>query len=84
MLHFERLPRCLGVLPFVDAEDPAPLPFHPERGTRPPGDFFDFFPEEYGEEEVVWTYASEDFETFGYQRYDCGLPQDAPDGLWLT
>jgi hypothetical protein len=82
VLYFERLPRCLLALPFVDRENPPPFPHHPERGIRPPGTFTDFFGDT-DDEEVVWAYAREDFEAFGYRRHDCGLPEDAPDALWI-
>jgi len=55
---------------------------HPERGSRPPGNFFDLFPSD--EEQVVWASAFEDFEAFGYRRFDCGLPKEAPNALWIT
>ena len=76
-LYFERLPQCLAKLPFVDPNNVPPFPHHPERGIRPPGSFFDFF-RDTDEEQVVWVYAAEDFEAFGYRRFDCGLPEDAP------
>ena len=60
-----------------------PFPHHPERGIRPPGNYFDFFGDT-DDEQVVWAGAAEDFETFGYQRFDCGLPDDAPNALWIT
>jgi hypothetical protein len=82
VLYFERLPECLGELPFVDGANMPPFPHHPERGTRPRGDFFGFFPRE--EEEVVWAKDAEDFEAFGYRRFDCGLPEDAPNALWVS
>jgi len=82
VLYFERLPDCLKELPFVDPKNVPPFPHHPERGIRPPGTYFDFFKDPDGEQ-VVWAHAAEDFEAFGYRRYDCGLPEDAPDALWL-
>ena len=83
VLYFERLPECLLALPFVDANNVPPFPHHPERGIRPPGNFFDLF---HGtdEEQVVWAYAAEDFEALGYRRFDCGLPEDAPNALRIT
>lgn len=81
-LYFERLPQCLAALPFVDPDSMPPFPHHPERGIRPAGNFFDFFAGT-DEEQVVWAYAAEDFEVFGYRRFDCGLPADAPDALWM-
>lgn len=82
MLYFERLPACLTELPFVDPDDLPHFPHHPERGIRPSGDFFDFFGAT-DEEDVVWVYAAEDFEAFGYRRFDCGLPEDAPNTLQI-
>ncbi|HIJ73239.1 MAG TPA: hypothetical protein HPP83_03975, partial [Candidatus Hydrogenedentes bacterium] len=80
VLYFERLPECLLELPFVDPNNVPPFPHHPERGIRPPGNFFDFF-RDTDEEEVVWAHAAGDFEAFGYRRFDCGLPEDAPSAL---
>jgi hypothetical protein len=74
VLHFERLPECLKALPFVDPANMPPFPHRPERGVRPMGGFFDHFKQK-EDEEGVWEYAREDFETFGYQRYDSGGPQ---------
>jgi len=82
VLHLGRIPGCLGELPFVTPTNMPPFPHHPERGIRPPGDFFDFF-RDTDEEEVVWTYAKEDFEAFGYRRFDAGLPKDAPNAIWM-
>ena len=79
-LHFERLPFCLAELPFVDPHNVPPFPHHPERGTRLSGNFFDFFGDT-DEEQVLWAYAAEDFEAFGYRRFSCGLPEDAPNAL---
>lgn len=56
------------------------FPHHPERGIRPPGNFFDLF-RGTDEELVVWAYAAEDFVAFGYRRFECGLPEDAPNAL---
>ena len=72
ILHFEHLPACLKRLPFVDAANMAPFPHKEERGTRPPGTFFDLFGTE--NEPLVWAYADDDFEAFGYRRYDSGGP----------
>jgi hypothetical protein len=36
------------------------------------GNFFDHFTLE--DEKLLWEYAAEDFEPFGYRRFDCGLP----------
>jgi len=80
VLHFERLPECLAELPFVDGNHLPPFPHHPERGIRPPGDFFKFFAD-MDEELVIWAHAAEDFEAFGYRRFECGLPEDAPGTL---
>lgn len=82
VLYYERLPACLTELPFVDAGSVPPFPHHPERGIRPAGNFFDFF-RDTDEEQVVWAHAAEDFEAFGYRRFDCGLPEDAPNALWM-
>ena len=72
VLYFEWLPECLKTLPFVD-EDNIPLfPYVEEAGKRPAGNFFDLFTMD--DEQLVWAYTSEDFETFGYQRFDCGGP----------
>ncbi len=81
VLCFERLPACLTALPFVDADEVPPFPHHPERGIRPPGDFFEFF-KGTDEEQVVWACAAEDFEAFGYRRHQSGLPEGAPGALW--
>jgi hypothetical protein len=72
VLHFERLPTCLTTLPFVDRDHMPPFPKIEERGKRPAGNFFDHFTDE--DEKVVWEYAAEDFEAFGYRRFDCGGP----------
>ncbi|MHC4914800.1 MAG: hypothetical protein ACYTGB_04855 [Planctomycetota bacterium] len=80
VLYFERLPECLTELPFVGAKDVPVFPHHPERGIRPAGDFFEFF-KGTDEEQVVWAYAAEDFEAFGYRRYESGLPEGVPDAL---
>ena len=82
VLYYERLPQCLVDLPFVDPNNVPPFPHHPERGTRPPGNYFDFF-RGADDEEVIWAGAAEDFEAFGYRRFDCGLPEDAPNALRL-
>ena len=78
-LYFERLPECLGELPFVDPNDMPPLSRALEKGIRPPGSFFDHFTPE--DEQVTWAFASEDFKMLGYRRYDAGLPQDSPSLL---
>jgi hypothetical protein len=80
VLFFERLPECLAELPFVDKENIPRFPHHPERGIRPSGNFFDFF-RDTDEEQVVWAHNAEDFEAFGYRRFDPGLPEDAPNAL---
>lgn len=72
VLHFERLPGCLRELPFVDRDNIPSFPHVAERGTRPPGNFFDHFTLE--DEKLLWEYAAEDFAAFGYRRFDCGLP----------
>ena len=56
-------------------------PFHrfPEKGIRPPGDFFG----DTDEEEIVWAHAKEDFKRFGYRRFDPGLPKESPNALWI-
>ena len=71
VLHFEQLPACLKKLPFVDADNLPPFPHMPERGVRPPGNFFDYFTAE--DEQLVWEYAAEDFTAFGYRRFECRL-----------
>ncbi len=80
VLYFERLPKCLGQLPFVDPSNVPPFPHHAERGIRPSGNFFDFF-RDTDEEKVAWAYAAADFEALGFRRFDCGLPEDAPSVL---
>jgi hypothetical protein len=80
-LYFERLPQCLADLPFVDAADVPPLPRALEKGIRPSGSFFDHFTDD--DEQVTWAYASEDFETLGYKRYDASLPEDSPNSIRL-
>lgn len=80
VLYFERLPDCLTELPFVDPRNVPPFPHHPERGIRPPGTFFDFYPGT-DDEEVEWAYAAEDFKAFSCHRYECGLPEDAQNAL---
>jgi hypothetical protein len=80
VLYFERLPDCLVELPFVDPNNVPPFPHHPERGARPSGNFFDFFCRP-NDEQILWPYIAEDFEAFGYRRFDCGLPEDAPNAL---
>lgn len=82
VLYLERMPDCLRELPFVPPGNIPPFPHHPERGIRPPGDFFDFF-RNTDEEKVVWAHASEDFEAFGYPRFRSGLPEDAPNALGI-
>ena len=72
VLHFEQLPACLKQLPFVDQDDMPPFPHKAERGHRPPGNFFDHFTMD--DEQLVWAYSAEDFEAFGYRRFDCGPP----------
>lgn len=83
VLHLERFPGCLKQLPFVDADNMPPFPHHPERGIRPEGSFFDLFAAT-DEEEVIWAHGAEDFEAFGYRRFEAGLPQDAPDAVVMT
>lgn len=78
-LYFERRPACLWELPFVDKATMPPFPHSPQRGIRPLGNYFDFFNAE--DEEVEWAYASEDFEAFGYRRYECDLPEEASNAL---
>ena len=73
VLYFEHLPDCLKELPFVDKDNLPPFPHMPERGSRPEGSFFDHFKRK-EDEEAVWAYASDDFEAFGYKRYDAGGP----------
>ncbi len=70
VLHFEHLPHCLKDLPFVDKNHVPPFPHKEERGVRPPGTFFDHFNAD--AEKAVWEYASDDFEAFGYHRYESG------------
>lgn len=82
VLYFERLPRCLEDLPFVDPGQMHSLPFAVEKGIRPEGTFFDHFTSE--DEQVTWAYSSNDFNLLGYKRYDPTLPKELPDSLWLT
>ena len=79
VLFYERLPVCLGELPFVTDDVLPEYPHALERGIRPPGSFFDHFDAD--DERVVWAYESETFEGFGYRRYDAGLPASSPDSL---
>ena len=79
VLFFERSPECLKELPFVTSDDLPDFPHVLERGIRPPGDFFDHFDDE--QEKVVWAYASEDYEAFGYRRFDASLPIESPNSL---
>ena len=79
VLYFERLPDCLRDLPFVNKDRIPPFPHIEERGRRPAGNFFDHFTME--DEKLVWEYAAEDFEAFGYQRFECGLPENLPNSL---
>ena len=74
ILHFERLPECLKELPFIDPNNMAPFPHKEERGVRPKGGFFEHF-RSAEDEAGVWAYANEDFEAFGYRRYDSGGPK---------
>ena len=83
VLYFERLPDCLEELPFVDPHNVPPFPHHPEWGTRPSGNFFDFF-RGTDDEQAFWAYAAEDFEAFEYHRFDCGPPEDAPKALRIS
>lgn len=83
VLYFERLPQCLGELPFVDKSNIPPFPHNNAGGFRPAqGNFFDFFTME--DEKLIWQYDREDFETFGYQRFDCGLPAACGNCMRLT
>lgn len=82
VLFFERLPECLKDLPFVDGENLPNLPHALERGIRPPGSFFDHSGED--DETVVWAYGSEDFESFGYRRFEPSLPEKSPNSLIIT
>jgi hypothetical protein len=75
VLYYERLPECLGDLPFADGLEIPALPRMLEKGIRPPGSFFDHFTSE--DEQIVCAYASEDFETLGYRRYDATLPEES-------
>lgn len=82
VLYFERLPQALAELPFVDEHNIPPLPHNNAGGYRPAeGDFFDHFTME--DEKLVWEYAAEDFEAFGYRRFDCGLPDVANNCIHL-
>jgi hypothetical protein len=67
-------------IPFVRDNRPD-LSRVPEKGIRPAGTFFDHFADE--DEKVTWAYASEDFQTLGYKRYDASLPEGSPNSLRL-
>lgn len=82
VLYFERLPQCLGDLPFVDQDQMHPLPYAIEKGIRPEGTFFDHFTSE--DEQVTWAHSSDDFKLLGYKRYDPTLPKHSPNSLWIT
>ncbi len=81
VLYFERLPQCLGDLPFVDSSNMPPLGCALEKGIRPAGSFFDHFSDE--DEQCTWAYGAEDFDTLGYRRYESTLPVESPDSLWI-
>jgi hypothetical protein len=73
ILFFEHLPECLKELPFVDPTNVPPFPHMNAGGYRPAvGNFFDLMQPE--DEAIVWNGSREDFEYFGYRRYDCGAP----------
>ena len=75
VLHFERRPQCLAELPFVDAGNIPPFP-HWNASDRPPGrNFFDLFSKE--DEKLVWEHSAEDFASFGYERFKCGLAKSS-------
>jgi len=78
-LFFERLPQCLGELPFVEKDQIPAFPYALEKGIRPAGNFFDHFEAE--DEQVTWAYAVEDFELLGYKRYNPDLPAESPNAL---
>jgi hypothetical protein len=78
-VYFERLPQCLGDLPFVDPNNIPPFPYALERGIRPPGTFFDHFSSD--DEQCVWAFAEEDFNLLGYDRHNCELPADAANSI---
>jgi len=81
--YFERLPQCLAELPFVDKENIPPFPHNNAGGYLPAeGDFFHHFTME--DEKLVWEYATEDLEAFGYRRFDCGLPDVSNNCIHLT
>jgi len=35
------------------------------------------------DEKLVWEYAREDFEILGYERFNCGLPEDSKNCIHL-
>jgi len=83
ILYFERLTECLKHLPFVDPDHLPPFPHNNLGGFRPAeGNFFDFFNKE--EEKLVWENDKEEFDFFGYQRFNCGLPEELPDFRLLS
>lgn len=83
VLHYERLPECLGELPFVDKHSIPPFPHNNAGGYRDrEKGFFDLFSSE--EEQLVWELERDDFGMFGYQRLDSGLPPGPSNSLRLT
>jgi hypothetical protein len=79
VLYFEHLPACLKELPFVDPNNVPPFPHLNAGGYRPPGHFFDIMAKE--DEDIVWNNSKDDFEFFGYERYDCGAPKTPKPSL---
>ena len=82
VLFFERITECMKDLPFVYGDVLPDFPHVLERGIRPPGSFFDHFDAD--EEKVTWAYASEDFEAFGYRRFNASLPESSPNSLIIV
>jgi hypothetical protein len=82
ILYFEHLPKCLGELPFVDSLNIPEYPHMNAGGYRPKGTFFEIMKEE--DEDVVWQGSKEDFEFFGYERFNPGPPKTPNKALHRT
>ena len=80
IMYFEHLPACLAELPFVDPAHVPPFPHLNAGGYRPNGDFFEIMAPE--DEAIVWDSAREDFDFFGYERYDSDGPRVPNRSLW--
>ena len=82
ILYFEHLPDCLRELPFVDPNNISPFPHLNAGGYRPKGDFFAIMAK--GDEELVWDVAQEEFDFFGYERFNSGAPKTPNQSLQRT